>query len=46
MLARRAIVLKKGRVVGDFSIDGDAPRYFFSRHPVEEQLIRALTSEN
>lgn len=46
MLARRAIVLKKGRVVGDFSIDGDAPRDFFSRQPVEEELIRALTNEN
>lgn len=46
MLARRAIVLKKGRVVGDFSIDGDASRDFFSRHPVEERLIRALTNEN
>ena len=46
MLARRAIVLKKGRVVGNFSIDGDTPRDFFSRQPVEEELIRALTNES
>ena len=46
MLARRAIVLKKGRIVGDFPVVGEGTRDFFARQPVEELLIRTLTDEN
>ncbi len=45
VLARRVIVLRRGRVVLDHPIEGDPPRDFFARLPAEEPLVRALTAE-
>ena len=45
LLAHRAVVLKGGRIVGDFEIEGDPPRDFFSHSPVEHEIIRTLMGE-
>ena len=44
-LAQRVIVLKKGTVALDRSVAGGIPRDFFSRPPVEDELVRALMGE-
>ncbi len=43
LLSHRAIVLKGGRMLGNFPVDGDLPRNFFEAHPVERSLVAALT---
>ena len=43
LLSHRALVLRGGRLVADFPVEGELPRDFFAPHPVEERLIRALT---
>ena len=45
VLAQRVIVLKKGTVALDRSVAGGIPRDFFSRPPVEDELVRALMGE-
>lgn len=42
VLARRVLVLRTGRIALDTAVEGDVPRDFFSRPPVEDVLIRAL----
>lgn len=44
-LAHRAIVLKKGCIVGDISIKGVPPRDFFAHAPCEDELVRILTAQ-
>lgn len=45
VLAQRVIVLKKGTVALGRSVAGGIPRDFFSRPPVEDELVRALMGE-
>ena len=45
VLAQRVIVLKTGTVALDRSVAGGIPRDFFSRPPVEDELVRALMGE-
>ncbi len=42
-LARRAVVLKRGKLIADLPVEGE--RDFFRPHPAEEALVRALTAE-
>lgn len=44
LLARRAAVLRKGRIVAEISVDEPYPRDFFRASPAEELLVRALMS--
>lgn len=43
LLSHRAVVLKKGRIHADVPVTGELPRDFFEVHPVERELVRALT---
>ena len=45
LLARRALVLKKGKIVFETGIEGGYPRDFFARHAQEEALVRALIAD-
>ncbi len=42
LLSHRAVVLKQGSLIGDFTVPGDPPRPFLCKSPVEDELIRAL----
>ncbi len=42
LLSHRALVLSKGALIGDYPVEGELPRDFFTRHPAEETLVRAL----
>ncbi len=42
VLAHRVIVLKRGEIAADLSAEGDPPRDFFARPPLEDDLIRIL----
>lgn len=42
VLARHAVVLRKGRVIEEIAIDEPYPRDFFRASPAEEKLVRAL----
>lgn len=42
MLARRAVVLRKGEIASEITIDDPYPRDFFRPAPAEAQLVRAL----
>ena len=46
LLSHRALVLKGGKIVGDFGVEGTPCRDFFSHPPVEHALIRTLMGEN
>lgn len=42
LLAERAVVLREGRIVGDFRIPDPYPRDFFAGSPVERDLVATL----
>ena len=42
VLARRVLVLRRGSLVLDLPVEGDIPRDFLGRPPVEDVLVRAL----
>ncbi len=42
LLAHRAVVLRGGKLAGDFPVEGTPPRAFLSHPPVEDRLVRAL----
>ncbi len=46
ILSHRAVVLRAGRIAGEFSSEGDPPRDFFAAHPLEPHLVRALMNED
>lgn len=46
VLSHRAVVLRKGRIVGDICPDSPLPRDFFKPSPVEEALVRALVERD
>lgn len=43
LLAQRALVLKRGKLVGDIAISSPQPRDFFSPPAEERELVRILT---
>lgn len=45
LLAERAVVLRKGRLAGDFPIPDPYPRDFFKESAVERSLVAALMQE-
>ncbi len=45
LLSQRALVLKRGEIVGDFENPAPFPRDFFAPPPLEETLIRALMGD-
>ena len=45
VLAHRAVVLKRGRIAAELSLEGAPPRGFFVHADCEDELVRILTSE-
>ncbi len=44
LLSHRAIVLRRGKIVGDFRSEGELPRDFFAPTELERRLVEALMS--